>query len=162
MKVTTFKAVNLPPFLRVRKKASFADLQNGVLNRAHWIYAFLLINLMQLSKHQIQHLAQHISIFTTGLVVAPAASAFYAKYSNKILMRFIVATRIDPYAIVPKWYTNAHLVLKVILAVPLLSLLSLPYPEKYHIHVVAAIINFSTASMKARIQRIPKSMNKKI
>ena len=71
------------------------------------------------------------------------------------------ATRKEPQARVPVCLKTAHFKERLIDTVPFLSPLSLPYPEKYHILVVAAVTNIYIASKKAITQKRPKSMKRK-
>lgn len=100
--LTTLSTTNTRTrFLIRRLNASLALLQKFLPWMAHMMYAFLLMNLRNFSRHQKKHLQQHIMAFTTPL------SYFFNLWSTySIIMRIsrqIVIIR-EPNANVPKWY----------------------------------------------------------
>lgn len=115
-----------------------------------------------LSRQYKQQREAQMAILARGLEPAPLALSFLTKYSKRTLIIVTTATRKEPQARVPMCLKLAHLKAIQIETVPYLSFwLSEPWPEKYHMQVVAAVTNICTASRKAITQKRPKSMNRK-
>lgn len=56
---------NLAAFLSIKKKASSAEAQKFLLVMATKVKAFLLMNLMNLSKQATKHMQQEMAYLTT-------------------------------------------------------------------------------------------------
>lgn len=99
--LTLSKTKTRTMFLISRPKALLALLQKFLPCTAHIMYAFLLINFKNFSRHQKKHFRQHI------IALVKALSYFFnlrSKYSKKTrIIRHIAMIR-DPKASVPRWY----------------------------------------------------------
>ena len=101
--VTLSMTATLTQFLVIRLNASLADLQKFVPLIAVKIYAFLLMNFMNFSRHQRQHLHRHMTTFT-GKMSAPFSFSLSSMYCTTFLIILIIAIIKDPKARVPVWY----------------------------------------------------------
>lgn len=66
-----------------------------------------------------------------------------------ILINVIKAIKKDPKAIDPQWYHMPHPIALNKLTSPGASAISVPAPEKYHMHAMHAIINCYRQIIKA-------------
>ena len=98
--VTLSMTATLTQFLVIRLNASLADLQKFVPLIAVKMYAFLLINFMNFSRHQRQHLHRHMTTFT-GPLSAPFSLILSSMYWIAVLMALIIAMIREPNARVP-------------------------------------------------------------
>lgn len=88
-------------FFTTKRKAFQADLQKFLLVRAICIYAFLVMNLMHLSRQANKQEVQHSKNLTTGLSLL-AFWIFLLQYSKIILIICTIAMMQLPNAIDPK------------------------------------------------------------
>jgi hypothetical protein len=104
---TKFTAATRNIFLKIKKNALLAALQNEYPYIAVCIYAFLFKNFMHFSTQYIQHCKQH-NKYCNNLFFD--AFACFCKYVNIARIVFIIAIIKDPKAAVPKWYRNVVLI----------------------------------------------------
>jgi hypothetical protein len=119
---------------------------------------FLVMNFTYLSRHQRTHLMQHVIAFTTGFSLL-AASYCLAKYSKTTLIIVTTAMIKDPKATDPRWYHSPHPIALNKLTSPNVSDISWPCPEKYHMQVMAAMMNCCKQIRKATTQNRPNKNN---
>ena len=98
--VTLSSTTTRTQFRRIRWNASLADLQKLEPLTAVKMYAFLLINFMNFSRHQRQHLHRHMTTFT-GPLSAPFSLILSSMYWIAVLMALIIAMIREPNARVP-------------------------------------------------------------
>merc|ERR1712159_84916 len=82
-------------FLRIRKKAAFAEVQKFLPTSAIWMYAFLFKNFKHFSKHQRQHWITFNAIISTLFL---AAFACFSKYMRVYLTIWTTAMISEPKA----------------------------------------------------------------
>ena len=95
---------NRKAFLKIKKKASLHAIQKQLLVIAHWIYAFLLMNLIILSKQARQQWHIFNPYLTKSLYLsAPVSLNYFSTYIIISLANYTTAKIKDPNAKVPKW-----------------------------------------------------------
>lgn len=175
--VTLSRATTRKKFLISKLNASRALVQNGLPWIAHIIYAFLLRNRKNRSKHQKKHLQQQRIHFVTSLSHFLSFSSMYSRITR--ITRQIVITS-DPNATVPKWYLEDELNYLVLLPVAYKKswkshsfyLTDLPRPTvnvkygtsflwnvQYHVANVAAKTISPRADTKNTPQKKPNTLN---
>ena len=100
--------VNFPACLRINRKPFMAERQKLSEVKAIWIYAFLLMYLINLSTQSRQHLQQQIMHLTIALKFPPDYYTLFAINSKIILIAQTTAMMNEPKARDPAWYLKIH------------------------------------------------------